>query len=62
MLIPQSRKKHLWLFPVGGSLQKQSEMESLASRTSSAALQLRFAHNDSYEEAASKPNEKRQDQ
>ena len=38
----QSREaKHLWLFPLGGSLQKRSEMESLASRTSSAALQLR---------------------
>ena len=28
--------KHLWLFLLGGSLQKRSEMESLASRTSSA--------------------------
>ena len=54
--------KHLWLFPVGGSLQKRSEMESLASRTSSAALQLRFAQNDSYDAVGSKPNEKRQDQ
>ena len=54
--------KHLWLFPLGESLQKRSEMESLASRTSSAALQLRFAQNDSYEAAGSKPNEKRQDQ
>ena len=54
--------KHLWLFPVGGSLQKRSEMESLASRTSSAALQLRFAQNDSYMPVGSKPNEKRQDQ
>jgi hypothetical protein len=58
--------KHLWLFPVTGSLQKRSEIESLASRTSSAALQLRFAQNDSYETACTaagcKPNEKRQDQ
>ena len=37
-------------------------MESLASRTSPAALQLRFARNDSYEAVASKPNDKRQDQ
>ena len=54
--------KHLWLFPVGGSLQKRSEIESLASRTLSAALQLRFAQNDSYEAAGSKPNEKRHGQ
>ena len=54
--------KHLWLFPLGGSLQKRSEIESLASRTLSAALQLRFTQNDSYEAAGSKPNEKRQDQ
>jgi hypothetical protein len=56
------KAKHLWLFPLGGSLQKRSEMESLASRTSSAALQLRCAQNDSYEAVASKPNDKRQDQ
>jgi hypothetical protein len=43
------KAKHLWLFPAGGSLQKQLEI-------------LRFAQNDSYEEAASKPNEKGQDQ
>ena len=57
--------KHLWLFPLGGSLQKRSEMESLASRTSSAALQLlpRLRdQNDSYEAARSRPNDKRQDQ
>ena len=57
--------KHLWLFPVGESLQKRSEMESLASRTLSAALQLlpRLRdQNDSYEAAGSKPNDKRQDQ
>ncbi len=53
--------KHLWLFPLVGSFQKRSEMESLASRTSSAALQLRFAQNDSYEAVGSKPNEKMQD-
>jgi hypothetical protein len=41
--------KHLWLFQVGGSLQKRSEI-------------LRFAQNDSYEAGGSKPNEKRQDQ
>ena len=65
MLIPQSREKHLWLFPLGGSLQKRSEMESLASRTSSAALQLlpRLRdQNDSYEAAGSTPNDTRQNQ
>jgi hypothetical protein len=41
--------KHLWLFPLGESYQKRSEIESLASRTLSGALQLRFAQNDSYE-------------
>jgi hypothetical protein len=58
--------KHLWLFPFWGSVQKRSEIESLASRTSSAALQLRFAQNDSYDTACTtvecKPNEKGQDQ
>jgi hypothetical protein len=57
--------KHLWLFPLGGSLQKRSEIESLASRTQSAALQLlpRLRdQNDSYETMESNPNDKSQDQ
>ena len=37
-----SEAKHLGVFSGG----RKSEMESLASRTSSAALQLRFAQND----------------
>ena len=44
--------KHLWLFPLGESYQKRSEIESLASRTLCAALQLlpRLRdQNDSYE-------------
>jgi hypothetical protein len=43
------KAKHLWLFPLGGSPQKRSEI-------------LRFAQNDSYEAVGSKPNEKGQDQ
>ena len=44
--------KHRWLFPVGGSLQKRSEI----------LLPRLRDQNDSYEAAGSKPNEKRQDQ
>jgi hypothetical protein len=40
-----SQAKHLWLF-IPALRQKGSEIESLASRTLSAALQLRFAQND----------------
>jgi hypothetical protein len=40
-----SEAKHLWLF-ISALRQKASEIESLASRTSSAALQLRFAQSD----------------
>jgi hypothetical protein len=38
--------KHLWLFLTRDSPRKGSEIESLASQTLSAALQLRFAQND----------------
>jgi DNA polymerase III subunit gamma/tau len=43
-----SEAKHLGVFSRG----RKSEMESLASRTSSAALQLRFAQNDIFEKAS----------
>jgi hypothetical protein len=38
--------KHLWIFQFMKRSRIWSEMESLASRTSSAALQLRVAQND----------------
>ena len=41
--------KHLWLFPVGGSLQKRSEI----------LLPRLRDQNDSYETVGSKPNEKK---
>jgi len=41
-----SEVKRLRFISVASSVQNQSEIESLASRTSSAALQLRFAQND----------------
>jgi hypothetical protein len=41
-----SEAKHLWFFPTRHRSQKKSEIESLVSRTSSAALQLHFAQND----------------
>ena len=40
-----SEAKHL-CFVSGPSIREKSEIESLASRTSSTALQLRFAQND----------------
>ena len=43
-----SEAKHLAVF----SRERKSEMESLASRTSSATLQLRFAQNDIFEKAS----------
>jgi DNA polymerase III subunit gamma/tau len=43
-----SEAKHLGVFSRG----RKSEMESLASRTSSATLQLRFAQNDIFEKAS----------
>ena len=38
--------KHLWQFLKRDWSRRKSEIESLASRTLSAALQLRFAQND----------------
>jgi hypothetical protein len=44
----EARLSNLWSVSVKGSVQKSPEIEGLASRTSSAALQLRFAQNDNY--------------
>ena len=44
-IVMLSQAKHLWPF-IPALRQKGSEIESLVSRTLSAALQLRFAQND----------------
>jgi hypothetical protein len=67
MLIPQSREKHLWLFPLGGIAPEtiRDGKPGLAPKAFGAALQLLPRvrdQNDSYEAAASIPNDKRQDQ
>jgi len=47
--------KHIWSISVMQNASNIDPIESLASRTSSAALQLRFAQNDEYEMVSRKP-------